>query len=73
MHRGKVDPGASELSRDHVNRPLDWVIFVLLFLAKIALYLCTINAYLDRVIFGHTLSWENPTVPCVPLTLTLTG
>ena len=23
MHRGKVDPGVSELSRDHVNRPLD--------------------------------------------------
>ena len=43
VHRGKVDPGVSELSRDHVNRPLDWVIFVLLFLAKIALYLCTIN------------------------------
>ena len=21
MHRGKVDPGVSELSRDHVNRP----------------------------------------------------
>ena len=22
MHRGKVDPGVSELSWDHVNRPL---------------------------------------------------
>ena len=21
MHRGKVDPGGNELSRDHVNRP----------------------------------------------------
>ena len=31
MHRGKVDPGVSELprgnelSRDHVNRPLEWL------------------------------------------------
>ena len=25
MHRGKVDPGVSELSRDHVNRPLVYV------------------------------------------------
>ena len=30
MHRGKVDPGVSELFRDHVNRPLVWLLLSLL-------------------------------------------
>ena len=63
MHRGKVDPGVSELprgselSRDHVNRPLDLKTFPMFSPLKISVK--SIQGHLDSLNFIKQCRWLN--------------